>query len=161
MTSMKPTIVNIKLGHTYDIYCGRAGKGEDGYLGNPFVIGEISRRSYQDFIMPLALVGEYVASRALAIALHDRYLKFRCTFDTEFAQRVLNCRGKVLGCFCAPQPCHADNIVKLIESMKCAVCNEEPATYAMSPKEYAITVHEENAHLYDAENLILCSGCAQ
>ena len=34
---MKTRVVNIKE-EKYDVYIGRAGRGQDGYFGNPFVL---------------------------------------------------------------------------------------------------------------------------
>ena len=38
-TTMQTVVVNINK-EQFDIYIGRAGRGEDGYFGNPFRIGE-------------------------------------------------------------------------------------------------------------------------
>ena len=38
---MQTVVVNIKKEH-FDVYIGRAGRGEDGYFGNPFRMGQDS-----------------------------------------------------------------------------------------------------------------------
>ena len=36
---MTTTVVNINRGEEYDVYIGRGGQGQDGYFGNPVVVG--------------------------------------------------------------------------------------------------------------------------
>lgn len=69
-----------------DVYCGRAGHGEDGYFGNPY-----SLREHGDAALPLYAV----------------YLLERLCEDSVFRQRVAMLHGRRLLCFCAPKPCHA------------------------------------------------------
>jgi len=92
---MRTKVVHIKDG--YDVYLGRAGKGHDGYFGNPFVIGEHG-------------------SRTDVIEKFKEYFYRRIATDEEFKRRVLELKGKRLGCFCAPQKCHGDIIVEFLES---------------------------------------------
>lgn len=86
-------LLNIGLGLTkgvdYDVYIGRRGHGEDGYFGNPF----------SQF------------SRVVAIEKFKVYFAKRIERDAEFRERVQALRGKRLGCFCAPLPCHGQVIV--------------------------------------------------
>ena len=79
----------------YDIYIGRAGRGHDGYFGNPFPRAPDALERYR----------EYFARRVK---------------ETEFRRRVLALRGKRLGCFCKPGPCHGDVIVEWLEKNECA-----------------------------------------
>ena len=92
---IKATVVNIRKTTDYDVYCGRAGKGQDGYFGNPF---------------PL-LPGE---SRGSTIVKFTKYFKNRLLADAEFRRRVDELAGKKLGCFCKPQPCHVDIIASYV-----------------------------------------------
>lgn len=98
------SVVNLKTGASYDVYIGRAGKGQDGYFGNPHPIGYCE----------------------LCNAKHDRsesLEKFREYFNREIAEneefrsRVLTLKGKVLGCFCSPLPCHGQVIVEWLENL--------------------------------------------
>lgn len=87
---MKTTVVNLRKDR-YDVYIGRAGQGQDGYFGNPFKLDPKGNR------------GETL----------DRFREYfytRLKQDPQFKKRVLELRGKVLGCFCKPQPCHGDII---------------------------------------------------
>ena len=88
---MRTTVVNIRERKSGDVYIGRAGKGEDGYFGNPFRI----RR------------GE---GRGTTIERYRDWFLKRVESDLEFRRRVLRLRGKRLVCFCAPNLCHGDVI---------------------------------------------------
>ena len=72
----------------YDVYIGRPSK-----WGNPFVIGRDGTRA--DVIRKYE---EYILSKPDLLAdLHEL-------------------RGKVLGCYCAPLPCHGDVLLRLANS---------------------------------------------
>jgi hypothetical protein len=75
-----PYVVHVRRDH-YDVYVGRPSK-----WGNPFVVGRDG-------------------SRADVIAKYRAYLLDRPAL-VDACRREL--RGKVLGCWCAPRPCHAD-----------------------------------------------------
>ena len=90
------TVVSIHR-EKYDVYIGRAGRGEDGYFGNPFRVGKDG-------------------NRAEAIQKFRTYFDARIVNDLEYKRRVLDLRGKRLGCFCKPQPCHGDVIAEWLES---------------------------------------------
>ncbi len=88
------TVVNIRK-DPYDIYIGRAGKGRDGYYGNPHIVGycPLCRKTHK---------------RGEAIEFFKEYFDKRIESDVEFKERVLELQGKRLGCFCAPNFCHGD-----------------------------------------------------
>lgn len=74
----------------YDVYIGRPSK-----YGNPFHLGKHG-------------------SREEVLAKYEEWLR-----DTVEGQAVLTVArkelpGKVLGCWCAPKPCHGDVLVRLI-----------------------------------------------
>lgn len=94
---MSTTVVNIYK-EKYDVYIGRAGKGNDGYFGNPF---------------PL-LPGQ---SRGSTIEQYKTYFYKRLEDDAEFKRRVLELKGKKLGCFCKPAGCHGDVIAQYLNSL--------------------------------------------
>ncbi len=93
---IKTTVVNIYK-EPYDVYCGRAGKGKDGYFGNPF-----------------RLKGS--ESRGETIEKYKEYFYTRIGHDVEFKKRVLELKGKKLGCFCKPASCHADVIADYLNT---------------------------------------------
>jgi hypothetical protein len=89
-TTMQTVVVTIYK-EQFDVYIGRAGRGEDGYFGNPFRMGSgISRED--------------------AVQKFQKYFTERIQKDSEFKRRVLTLTGKRLGCFCKPKPCHGDVI---------------------------------------------------
>ena len=97
-TTMQTVVVNINK-EPGDVYIGRAGRGEDGYFGNPFRIGNgISRED--------------------AVKGFQEYFAERIERDFEFKRRVLAVKGKRLGCFCKPKACHGDVIADWLNKME-------------------------------------------
>ena len=94
---MKTKIVNLKH-EKYDIYIGRSGHNKDGYFGR---ICPICRNSHND-------AGD-------TIRCYTIYFISRMQHDTMFKEMVLQLRGKVLGCFCKPGPCHGDVIKEYLD----------------------------------------------
>ena len=92
-------VVNLRR-ESYDVYIGRAGRGHDGYFGNPFPLG--------------------TAPRDVLLAKYRDYFTARVEHDPEYRKSVLALKGKVLGCFCKPQPCHGDVIVGWLERSEVA-----------------------------------------
>jgi hypothetical protein len=76
----RPLVVHCRR-DPYDVYIGRPGP-----WGNPFVLGRDG-------------------SREEVLAKYERWLLAQPDL-LERARAEL--RGKVLGCWCAPQPCHGD-----------------------------------------------------
>lgn len=93
----KCSVVNLRK-EPFDVYIGRAGKGCDGYFGNPFRLG----------------AGE---SRGATLANYRSHFHERLTNDEEFRKRVRGLRGKVLGCFCKPASCHGDIIAEYVNGL--------------------------------------------
>jgi hypothetical protein len=71
----------------YDIYIGRPSM-----WGNPFVVGD-------DF------------SRDEAIALYEKWI----ATQPMLLGLLPTLKGKVLGCWCSPKPCHGEVLIKLAE----------------------------------------------
>lgn len=94
----KTRVVNLYK-ESYDVYIGRSGKGKDGYFGNPIPLQK----------------GE---PRGSTIKKYEEYFHDRIKNDNKFKNRVLGLKGKVLGCFCKPNTCHGDVIVKYLEDEK-------------------------------------------
>lgn len=89
-------VINIYKDRNYDEYIGRAGKGHDGYFGNPYK----------------------TENRAYNIKMFRAYFKARIKTDPEFKRRVHELKGKTLGCFCKPQDCHGDVYVEYLNKLK-------------------------------------------
>lgn len=94
---VRTTVVNIRTGAKFDVYCGRARGGLGGTFGNPYVLGPDGDRD------------EVI--RKFRIYFHER-LKM----DLAFRRAVEGLRGKVLGCFCKPLACHCDIYVEFLDS---------------------------------------------
>ena len=73
----------------YDVYIGRPSK-----WGNPFAIGEFQ--------------GQY-RTREQVILAYEQWLKKQ----TNLLLELPALRGKVLGCWCHPKPCHGDVLIRL------------------------------------------------
>ena len=72
----------------YDAYIGRGGR-----WGNPFVIGRDG-------------------DRAEVIAKYERWL----LTQPELLAALPQLRGRTLGCWCAPRPCHGDVLARLADA---------------------------------------------
>jgi hypothetical protein len=70
----------------FDVYIGRPSK-----WGNPFVIGKDGTREE-------------------VIAKYEVWIKTQ----PQLVNSLSELRGKVLGCWCSPKPCHGDVLVTLI-----------------------------------------------
>lgn len=79
------TVVN-KSKQPYDVYIGRGSR-----WGNPFVI-------------------DAPGTRAEVIALYRDWL----VKQPSLMEQLEGLRGKRLGCFCKPLPCHGDVLVELL-----------------------------------------------
>jgi hypothetical protein len=91
---MDTKVVNMKY-EDFDVYIGRAGRGQDGYFGNPFVLQ----------------VGE---PRGSSLEKYRVHFHERLKTDPEFRKRINELKGKTLGCFCKPYPCHGDIIAEYL-----------------------------------------------
>jgi hypothetical protein len=117
------------------IYIGREGHRFDGYFGNPSRI-------------------EPGVTRGVVLTEYALYFSNRIVTDLEFARRILQLRGKVLVCFCAPQICHGDVIAGWLNAPKsCFRCWERPATQAYSTGPL-------RAPLYGDDVKLVCDSCA-
>ena len=70
---MRTVVVNIRK-EPFDVYIGRAGRGEDGYFRNPFRTG-------------------HGISREDAVERFQKYFADRIEKDSEFKQRILALKG--------------------------------------------------------------------
>jgi hypothetical protein len=97
---MKTTVVNLRRAE-FDAYVGRPRPGWPSEFGNP------SRLSAEK-------------DRVQAIAEFREYFYKRLDSDPIFKRKVIALRGKRLGCFCAPKPCHADVIAEYLNQVDLA-----------------------------------------
>lgn len=85
-------VVRVDRANRYDVYIGRPS-----IWGNPF--------SHK----PGTLAQFRVKDRAEAIAAYERWIQTQ----PDLLARLPELRGKVLGCWCAPMPCHGDVLVRM------------------------------------------------
>lgn len=85
-------VVNIKKGDLYDVYIGRPSE-----FGNPF-----EARDY---------------GLIKCLKYYEAHIRNRLLIDPEFKDRLLELKGLRLGCFCKPNMCHGDILVKIIEEL--------------------------------------------
>jgi hypothetical protein len=91
----KTTVVNRRRIKRYDVYVGRPTK-----WGNPFEIGKPD-------------VDGTPMSRKRVIARYRAWL----LQNKELLSQVKELKGKVLACWCAPLPCHADVLASLADAI--------------------------------------------
>lgn len=99
----RATIVNIRKVDDFDVYIGRAGKGRDGYFGNPVRRGK-----------ECPVCGETHYDRGETIRCFRKYAKRRGRKDPEYRQKVAALHGKTLGCL-HDGPCHGQVLAKYAE----------------------------------------------
>ena len=109
-------VVNLAT-EDYDAYIGRRSvprphmlsealqAGEDGWLGNPHPIGRCEFGAE-----------EHPRDECIEAFRTDFHIKL--ADDDAFRKAVLDLRGKRLGCYCKPKPCHGDVIRDYIESRR-------------------------------------------
>jgi hypothetical protein len=97
------TTTVIKIGTApYDVYIGRRGKGHDGYFGNLHECDKWCR-----------ICGKYHDREDCIRAFSVDFYK-RLKADPEYRRAVLALKGKTLGCFCHPLPCHGNVIANWV-----------------------------------------------
>lgn len=83
------------------VHCKRAPVGSFVYVGRPSPFGN-----------PFGMRGE--SDRARVIEMFRTYFLKRVDDDPRFRDEVLKLKGKDLGCWCSPSPCHADVILEWV-----------------------------------------------
>lgn len=99
---MSISIINIKSGANYDVYCGRKNKTynvKSSLFQNPYIIGKDG-------------------SRAEVIEKFKVYFYDRINKDEYFKREVLKLNNLVLACWCVPDDCHVRIIKEYIESLE-------------------------------------------
>ncbi len=100
-------VVNLRQ-DSYTIYIGRAGHGLDGVFGNPVKL------NVECIIC--SLVHE---TRSSTLDCYEVYLRNKLKASSAFKERFLSLYiDDVLGCFCKPDACHGDVMIKVWEEIK-------------------------------------------
>ena len=116
----KTTNCHIKEMKNDDIYCGR-GKGikndplkcipgEPGYFGNPIKLNKTCEYCNEIHINPsdtLPCYEQYLLERLKPHSGKE---------NLDFAKEFYKLKGKRLVCFCKPNPCHTDIMIKYLDS---------------------------------------------
>lgn len=121
-------VVNLRR-EPYDVYIGRVRAKPDGdnwhdargvprppkrgCFGNPWQVDFAAVRDMSPEDARRHLDGIMAAYRAYFLAAVTPGGK---GYDPEFRAAVLALKGKRLGCFCKPGPCHGDVIVEWLEA---------------------------------------------
>jgi len=103
---MTTTIVNVYK-ESFDVYIGRTGRSHSGYFGNPYKVGAVCQRC-----------GRAHLTGGSTLACYRAYFYERLEKDPDYKARILALRGKRLGCFCKPKPCHGDVIAEYLDSQE-------------------------------------------
>lgn len=109
VANLRPRFTTLQdwMANPENVYVGRAGvvfiekqrfPKEASIWANPFKVGEGT--------------GKY--TRGEALRLYEEYIraKIRGEYGVE---KLLALKGKHLGCWCAPEPCHAEVLLRLID----------------------------------------------
>lgn len=119
----------------YDVYVGRPSK-----WGNPFILAEPERRDAVIYLYKSWLCGKVKAPRGESPP------------PIEDIRREL--KGKILGCWCAPNPCHADVLLwianpELIQIETTSQCDDAVLIMGLLAKvneeEFVQAISTENA----------------
>lgn len=89
---MTTRVVN-KYREKYDVYIGRGSM-----WGNPYTVEAYGRDK--------------------CIAMYERDIRAGIQQDSRLLDEIMKLEGKTLGCFCKPQACHGDVLVKIINEQK-------------------------------------------
>lgn len=100
-------VVNLRK-EKHTVYIGRAGHGQDGYFGNPVKIGE-----------RCIICSKVHDTRGSTLPCYEKYLRRKLKTSRAFRERFEALEDSdVLGCFCKPDACHGDVIVKVWREMQ-------------------------------------------
>lgn len=62
-------------------------------------------------------VGKH-GTRDEVINKYEIYIHDRISKEPETMKELLNLEGKILGCWCSPEPCHGNVLLRLIKELK-------------------------------------------
>lgn len=101
-----PIVVNVsggkRLGVDYDIYIGRYNPFRNlpkSVFANPYVIGRDGTRTE-------------------VLQKYENYIRRELVRRPDLIQALRELKGKRLGCWCAPQKCHGDVLIKLLKELE-------------------------------------------
>jgi len=89
------------------VYVGRAGV--------VFIDKERFPKQASPFANPFKVSAK--RTRTQAVAEYERFIRQMLKKNKKLAEQFVALRGKVLGCWCAPDDCHADVLVKMLAEL--------------------------------------------
>ena len=93
-----------------NIYVGRAGR--------VYINKEIYPYRQSKWANPFINKPGKTLTREENLARYEAYVRNMVDKDPEAKKELLNLHGKNLGCWCKPESCHADVLVKLIDELR-------------------------------------------
>ena len=54
-------------------------------------------------------------NREEVLEKYEKYIRCKLQNDTALCESLIHMKGKKLGCWCAPEPCHGNILLRLIE----------------------------------------------
>jgi hypothetical protein len=55
-------------------------------------------------------------SRSQVLEKYKKYIKSKLRTNVELRKKLMKMKGKNLGCWCKPEPCHGDVLVKILNT---------------------------------------------
>ena len=83
-------------------------------------------------------VGQH-GDRDNVVQVYKRYIKMKLEKDPELVKKLLALDGKNLGCWCHPEKCHADVLLKLIKKYR----KKEKLRKKLEEKEFIYKLEEK------------------
>lgn len=135
---------------TKNVYIGRAGV--------VFVDGVRFPLTASLFANPFKIGKD--GTREEVLTKYREYMTARLEDSDELVDQLLTLRGKNLGCWCAPEPCHGNVLVELMELFSTSDDEEEPLC-SLCDKEPAVTRCDrcEDGHVCES-CVTRCSVCS-
>eukprot|EP00162_Nutomonas_longa_P006332 comp16902_c0_seq1/m.27647 comp16902_c0_seq1/g.27647 ORF comp16902_c0_seq1/g.27647 comp16902_c0_seq1/m.27647 type:complete len:143 (+) comp16902_c0_seq1:111-539(+) len=119
----KGKVVNVRVGHIRPKYANLAewmlDSAKNEYIGRKgvvFVNGSRFPKVDSVFANPFKISPK--TPRSSVIADFREYIETRLQSDPQLKKQLLLLRGKNLGCWCAPDKCHGDVLLELIEKYR-------------------------------------------
>jgi hypothetical protein len=105
VASLRPRYQNLSewMSDPTHVYIGRRGV--------VFIDGQ--RFPKQDSIWANPFKMSKTFSRDQVIQMYEKYIRQRLVENPELMNSLRQLQGKVLGCWCRPEPCHGDVLVRL------------------------------------------------
>ncbi len=107
VVNIRPQYQNLKewMNDSDNVYVGRGGV--------VFIDGERFPKENSPFCNPYKIGKD--GSRDEVLVKYKEYIKTKLT-SPDFANKLKGLKGKNLGCWCFPEPCHANILLELLKN---------------------------------------------